>query len=221
MPKTAASDPVQEVIGELKKLPGIGPKSAQRIAFHLIRRPEEDCRKLARAISELKSKLILCSECHNISSVDPCRICSDATRNRREICVVEEPFNVMSIERSGEYRGVYHVLHGVISPINGIGPDDLKLKGLLDRLKSGEVEEVILAVEGVQGVRVYGAANPVTGQIVAAEVKLFPGYGERETEQCIRAACRARLERHKQPRLVRLVDALPTANQKVLRRAVH
>ncbi len=139
------SDPVQELIDELKRLPGIGQKSAQRIAFHLIRRSEEECRQLAEAIFELKTRLIFCSLCNNIAGSDPCPICSDATRNTREICVVEEPFNVLSIEKTAEYRGLYHVLHGAISPINGVGPEDLSLKNLFPRLKDGDVEEIIMA----------------------------------------------------------------------------
>lgn len=142
---TSTSDPVQKLIDELKKLPAIGAKSAQRIAFHLIRKPEQDCFQLAAAISELKANLILCSRCNNISTADPCRTCSDPGRNQSEVCVVEEPFNVLSIEKSGQFKGVYHVLHGTISPLNGVGPDDLKLKNLLDRLREGKVEEVIVA----------------------------------------------------------------------------
>ncbi len=139
------ADPVEHVIEELKKLPGIGRKSAQRIAFHLIRRPAEEGHALAAAIADLKDKLVLCSRCNNIGGGDPCRICADAGRNRRQICVVEEPFNVLSIEKSGDYRGTYHVLHGTISPIDGIGPEDLKLANLFERLREDEVEEVIVA----------------------------------------------------------------------------
>lgn len=139
------NDPVERVIEELKKLPGIGRKSAQRIAFHLIRSSAEDGRALADAIGELKEKLVLCSRCNNIGGGDPCRICADPNRSRRQICVVEEPFNVLSIEKSGDYRGTYHVLHGAISPLNGIGPEDLKLANLFDRLREDQVEEVIVA----------------------------------------------------------------------------
>ncbi len=138
-------DPVQKLLDELKKLPGIGPKAAQRLVFHLIRRSEEDCRKLAQAVSNLKENLILCSICNDITNVDPCRLCQDPHRDTRLVCVVEEPFNILSIERSGQYRGLYHVLHGALSPINGIGPGDLKLKNLFDRLRQGKVEEVIVA----------------------------------------------------------------------------
>ena len=113
--------------------------------FHLIRRPDEDCQKLAEAVSQLKASLVLCSTCNNITDVDPCRICSNASRDPKVICVVEEPFNILSIEKTGIYNGHYHVLHGAISPIDGIGPDDLKLENLSDRLKDKDVEEVIVA----------------------------------------------------------------------------
>ncbi len=142
---TNQDNPVQRLIEEFKKLPGIGPKSAQRLVFHLIRRPDEDCEKLAEAVSRLKESLALCSVCNNITEVDPCRICSNPNRDSKMICVVEEPCNILSIEKTGVYNGYYHVLHGVISPIEGIGPDDLKLKNLLDRLKGNQVEEVIVA----------------------------------------------------------------------------
>jgi recombination protein RecR len=142
---TNPADPVQGLIEELKKLPGIGTKSAQRLAFHLIRRPHEECEKLAQAISRLKANLVLCSRCNNVSGVDPCRICGSSSRDQRMVCIVEEPFNVLSIEKTGIYKGLYHVLHGVISPINGIGPEDLKLKNLFDRFRQGSVEEVIVA----------------------------------------------------------------------------
>ena len=142
---TNQDNPVQRLIDEFKKLPGIGSKSAQRLVFHLIRRPNEDCEKLAEALSRLKGSLTLCSVCNNITEVDPCRFCSNPNRDSKMICVVEEPFNIFSIEKTGVYKGHYHVLHGAISPIDGIGPDDLKLKNLLDRLKGSQVEEVIVA----------------------------------------------------------------------------
>ncbi len=136
---------MQRLIEEFKKLPGIGPKSAQRLVFHLIRRSNEDCQKLAEAVSQLKASLVLCSTCNNITDVDPCRICSSSNRDPKVICVVEEPFNILSIEKTGVYNGHYHVLHGAISPIDGIGPDELKLENLFDRLKEKTVEEVIVA----------------------------------------------------------------------------
>ncbi len=142
---TNQDNPVQRLIEEFKKLPGIGPKSAQRLVFHLIRRPNEDCQKLAEAVSQLKANLVLCSTCNNITEVDPCRLCSNSNRDPKVICVVEEPFNILSIEKTGVYYGHYHVLHGAISPIDGIGPDDLKLENLFDRLKEKIVEEVIVA----------------------------------------------------------------------------
>lgn len=142
---TKVADSIARLIDELRKLPGIGPKSAQRLAFHLVRRPEDECRQLAQALSQLKVGLAFCSFCNNVTDVDPCRICSDANRDSRLICVIEEPFNILSIEKSGEYRGLYHVLHGALSPINGIGPEELKLKNLFARLRGGGVEEVIVA----------------------------------------------------------------------------
>ena len=142
---TNQDNPVQRLIEEFKKLPGIGPKSAQRLVFHLIRRPDEDCEKLAEAVSQLKGSLVLCSVCNNITEVDPCRICSNPNRDSSLMCVVEEPSNILSIEKTGVYKGHYHVLHGTVSPIDGIGPDDLKLENLLDRLKGDKVEEVIVA----------------------------------------------------------------------------
>ena len=139
------SDPIQRLIEELKRLPGIGPKSAQRVVFHLIRQSDSDCDRLSRAIGELKSSLLLCSVCNHVGSSDPCHICAQTNRERKTICVVEEPFNVLSIERTGHYKGLYHVLHGTISPLNGIGPEDLKLRNLFERFRDGEVEEVIVA----------------------------------------------------------------------------
>ena len=132
-------NPIERLIKEFKKLPGIGPKSAQRLVFHLIRGSHQDCESLAEAVAQLKISLLLCSVCNNITNVDPCHICTDSRRDSTLICVVEEPFNVLSIEKTGAYQGYYHVLHGVISPINGIGPADLKLKNLLDRLRDGSV----------------------------------------------------------------------------------
>mgnify|MGYP000173927478 FL=1 len=139
------AEAIHRLIEELKRLPGIGQKSAQRLAFHILRMEAEEVRRLARTIEEVKEKIILCSICHNLTDVDPCRFCSNDARDRSVICVVEEPYNVAAIERTREYRGLYHVLHGALSPIRGIGPDDLKIKSLLERLRSGQVEEVIIA----------------------------------------------------------------------------
>ncbi len=142
---THRADPINRLVDELKRLPGIGPKSAQRLVFHLIRQPDGECDRLAQAIGGLKRSLVFCSICNHIGGADPCSICEQANRDRETICVVEEPFNVLSIEKTGQYRGLYHVLHGAISPINGIGPEDLKLRNLFERFRDGEVKEVIVA----------------------------------------------------------------------------
>ncbi len=133
------------LIDEFHKLPGIGPKTAQRLTYYLIRMPEEEARALAEAILAIKDSIILCSTCQNITDSDPCLICRNDKRDRSQICVVAEPLDILPLERTGGYKGLYHVLHGAISPADGIGPDDLKVKELLDRLKDGEVSEVILA----------------------------------------------------------------------------
>ena len=139
------AQPVARLIEELNKLPGIGPKSAQRLTYFLVRMPEKEARALAEAILAVKEKIILCSICHNITDSDPCLICCGEERDKTKICVVEEPLDILALERTREYTGLYHVLHGVISPMDGIGPDDLKLKELLKRVEDGGVEEVILA----------------------------------------------------------------------------
>jgi recombination protein RecR len=131
------------LIEELRKLPGIGTKSAQRLAFHVLRSSSEDADALALAIRELKLHLRLCSVCNNITDVDPCGYCTNAVRNQRVVCVVEEPTNIATIEKTRSYNGVYHVLHGTLSPIGGVGPEQLRIANLLTRL--GEVDEVILA----------------------------------------------------------------------------
>jgi recombination protein RecR len=138
-------EPVTKLIDELKRLPGIGHKSAQRLAFYILRAGREESERLIEAIQEVKEKIILCSTCNNITDVDPCRYCASPTRDHRVLLVVEEPYNLVTIEKTREYKGLYHVLHGALSPIRGIGPDDLKIKNLLERLRSGEVEEIILA----------------------------------------------------------------------------
>jgi len=133
------------LIEEFYRLPGIGPKSAQRLAYYLLRMPAEDARSLAQAIIEVKERVTLCSICQNVTEIDPCRVCNSDTRERSVICVVEEPLDIMAIERAGSYKGLYHVLHGAISPMDGIGPEDLKISELLARLRDGSVTEVILA----------------------------------------------------------------------------
>jgi recombination protein RecR len=139
------AEPLARLIDELKRLPGIGQKSAQRIAFHLERSPREDAERLAAAILDAKDKLRLCSICNNLTEQDPCEYCSDPRRDVEVICVVETPYNVISVEKTREFHGQYHVLHGSLSPLQGIGPEQLKLKNLLDRLKSGKVKEIIVA----------------------------------------------------------------------------
>ncbi len=137
--------PISRLIEELNKLPGIGPKSAQRLAYHLLQAPPERTRDLADAIMAVKQNLRLCSNCLNITDTDPCGICSDGTRDLTRICVVEEPIDILPLERTKKFRGLYHVLHGVISPGDGIKPEDLHIRELLDRLDSGSIVEVILA----------------------------------------------------------------------------
>lgn len=137
--------PVDRLVEEFHKLPGIGPKTAQRLTYYLIRMPEDDARSLAEAVLAVKERIVLCSQCYNITEVDPCAICVNAERDQTRICVVEEALDVLALERTHSFKGLYHVLHGAISPMNGIGPDDLKIGPLLDRLKGDEVKEVILA----------------------------------------------------------------------------
>jgi recombination protein RecR len=133
------------LIEELKKLPGVGTKSAQRFAFYILRSSDEDAAALADAVRGLKVSLRLCSICNNITDVDPCAYCASPTRNQRLVCVVEEPTNIASVERTRGYQGVYHVLHGTISPLHGVGPDQLRAGTLIGRVERGEVDEVILA----------------------------------------------------------------------------
>ena len=139
------AEPMARLIDELKKLPGVGGKSAQRMAFHILRSSGEDAEALAAAIRNLKEKLHLCSICNNITDVDPCSYCVNPTRNQRLVCVVEEPTNIASIEKARFYNGVYHVLHGAISPLHGVGPEQLRIPSLLKRIESGSVDEVIIA----------------------------------------------------------------------------
>ncbi|MGE3958199.1 MAG: recombination mediator RecR [Vicinamibacterales bacterium] len=138
-------EPLTRLIEELQRLPGLGPKSAQRLAFHMLKGPRESAERLAAAIRELKERVTYCSTCNNITDTDPCELCRSTDRDRHVICVVEEPQNVAGIERIGDFKGLYHVLMGAISPLQGIGPDELKIKGLLTRLGDGAVTEVILA----------------------------------------------------------------------------
>ncbi|HXD16440.1 MAG TPA: recombination mediator RecR [Vicinamibacterales bacterium] len=138
-------DPLARLVEQLQKLPGIGAKGAQRLAFHILKNPRDEADRLCEAIRDVKERVTYCSTCNNITEHDPCGFCTSATRDQRVICVVEEPQNVSVVEKTREFRGVYHVLMGALSPLHGVGPDDLKIKGLLSRVGGGGVEEIILA----------------------------------------------------------------------------
>ncbi len=140
-----AAEAINKLIQEFNKLPGIGPKSAQRLAFHLLRAPDEQTKLLAEAILSLKQKITLCSICLNVTESDPCPICRSDQRDRTKICIVEQPQDILALEHTGIYQGLYHVLHGAITPTEGIGADDIRIKELLKRLQDGSVTEVILA----------------------------------------------------------------------------
>ncbi len=164
------AEPMARLIDELKKLPGVGSKSAQRLAFHILRSSEEDASALAGAIHDVKASLRLCSVCNNITDVDPCVYCSSATRNQRLICVVEEPTNIASVEKTRHYNGVYHVLHGSISPIHGVGPEQLRISNLMKRVEDGQADEVILATNPtVEG---EATATYLSGQLRRAGLKV-------------------------------------------------
>ena len=138
-------EPLTRLVEQLQRLPGIGAKGAQRLAFHILKTPREDTERLRDAIRDVKERVTYCSVCNNITDTDPCAFCTSASRDQRVICVVEEPQNVTVVERTREFRGMYHVLMGTLSPLHGVGPDDLKIRGLLARISSGAVDEVILA----------------------------------------------------------------------------
>ena len=144
------SEPVAKLIDEFKRLPGVGHKSAQRLAFYILRRPEEDVEKFIESLREVKEKIVFCSVCNNLTDVNPCMYCSSTTRDRSQICVVEEPYNLVAVEKTRSYKGLYHILHGSLSPIRGVGPDELMLANLLPRLNPSnnedvEVKEIIVA----------------------------------------------------------------------------
>lgn len=164
------AEPMARLIDELKKLPGVGSKSAQRLAFHILRSSEEDADALVGAIHEVKASLRLCSVCNNITDVDPCTYCSSATRNQRLICVVEEPTNIAAVEKTRHYNGVYHVLHGSISPIHGVGPEQLRISNLMKRVEDGQADEIILATNPtVEG---EATATYLSGQLRRAGLKV-------------------------------------------------
>jgi recombination protein RecR len=147
----ALPDPLTRLIEELVRLPGIGPKGAQRLAFHLLKTPREQTDRLVEALRDVKERVTYCSVCNNITDIDPCAFCSSEARDSHMICVVEEPQNVPAIEKTREFKGMYHVLMGALSPLQGIGPDDLKIKGLLGRINSGVTEVILATNPNVEG----------------------------------------------------------------------
>jgi recombination protein RecR len=164
------AEPMARLIAELKKLPGVGSKSAQRLAFHILRSSDDDAEALAAAVRDVKANLRLCSVCNNITDVDPCSYCSSATRNQRLVCVVEEPTNIAAIEKTKHFNGVYHVLHGSLSPLHGVGPDQLRIANLMRRVEDGQVDEVILATNPtVEG---EATATYLSGQLRRAGLRV-------------------------------------------------
>jgi len=162
--------PLARLIDELKKLPGVGSKSAQRLAFYILRASDEDAEALAAAVRDVKANLRLCSVCNNITDVDPCVYCTSATRNQRLVCVVEEPTNIAAIEKTKHFNGVYHVLHGSLSPLHGVGPEQLRIANLISRVDAGNVDEVIIATNPtVEG---EATATYLSQQLKRAGVKV-------------------------------------------------
>lgn len=139
------AEPISRLVEEFSRLPGIGPKTASRLTYHLLRVPEEQAASLADAIGQLRSRLVYCDVCQNVAEGTPCAICANQQRDHSTICVVEEPLDVLAIERTGQYHGVYHVLHGAISPVDGMGPDEIRIRELTDRLNKDRVREIVLA----------------------------------------------------------------------------
>jgi recombination protein RecR len=164
------AEPMVRLIDELKKLPGIGGKTAQRLAFHILRSSDADAEALAVAVRDVKASLRLCSSCNNITDIDPCVYCSSATRNQRLVCVVEEPTNIASIEKTRNFNGVYHVLHGTISPLHGVGPEHLRISNLLSRVENQQVDEVIIATNPtIEG---EATATYLSGQLRRAGLRV-------------------------------------------------
>ncbi len=149
------SEPVAKLIDEFKRLPGIGGKSAQRLAFHVLRRPQNEVEAFANALRDVKARIVFCSVCNNLTDVDPCLYCTNPKRDRSQICIVEEPYNLVSIEKTRSFRGLYHILHGSLSPLRGVGPDDLMLNNLIMRLRPENNE-------GVEIAEIIIATNPTT-----------------------------------------------------------
>ncbi len=161
------AEPMARLIEELKKLPGVGTKSAQRFAFHILRATDDDAAALAEAVRGLKASLRLCSVCNNVTDIDPCAYCASPTRNQRLVCVVEEPTSIESVERTRGFQGVYHVLHGTLSPLHGVGPEQLRAGTLVSRVERGEVDEVILATSPT-------LEGEATANWLAAALRSFP-----------------------------------------------
>jgi len=141
----AIPEAITRLVDEFSRLPGIGPKTASRLAYYLLRAPREQVQVLGETISQLRDRIVFCSRCFNIAEADPCPICTDERRDQHVVCVVEEPLDVLAIERTSEYHGLYHILHGAISPVEGVGPDDLRVRELVERIKVSDISEVILA----------------------------------------------------------------------------
>ncbi len=162
------AEPISRLIEEFSRLPGIGPKTASRLTYYLLRASDDQAAALAEAIAQLKSRLVYCQVCQNIAEESPCAICANPQRDHSTICVVEEPLDVLAIERTGQYHGVYHVLHGAISPVDGIGPDEIRIRELMDRIAAHPVREIVLATNpSLEGeatamylVRLIGQAGP-------------------------------------------------------------
>jgi len=166
----SAAPSLARLIQELNKLPGVGPKSAQRLAYYIIRQPATEAAALAAAINAVKESIIFCRQCQNLTDATPCSVCANPQRNREQICIVEDPLDVLALERTHCYRGLYHVLHGALSPLNGVGPDQLKLKELLPRLADGEVKEIIIATNPTQ--EGEATAMYISRQLVGGQVKV-------------------------------------------------
>jgi len=145
VPEAGAPEPIARLVQEFSKLPGIGPKSAQRLAYHVLRASEDDARALARALADVKERIVFCGTCFNITERDPCALCESDNRDRTLVCVVEQPLDVLVVERTGGFRGLYHVLHGALNPIDGVGPEQIRIQELLGRVEGGGVSEVIMA----------------------------------------------------------------------------
>ncbi len=170
------SEPVAKLIDEFKRLPGIGNKSAQRLAFHILRLPDEKVKNFVEALQEVKEKIVFCDVCNNLTDINPCMYCSSTTRDRSIICIIEEPYNLVAIEKTRSYKGLYHILHGSLSPIRGIGPDELMLANLFPRLSEDNNE-------GVEVKEVIVATNPTTeGEATANYIaRLVKPLGVRTT----------------------------------------